>query len=139
MRGVGALGRLAVLLAGMILLLCAWGAAGAEEIVYDRAYVRQMADYGIYYLFDIETGTVKQFKTNESTVLVGTFTGDLRGGLDIRYRQDWHESFRLKNPTDETTAVLTDYSGFSFEYLLTDTAAAVLLLRNGSYTEIRME
>ena len=76
MRGVGALGRLAVLLAGMILLLCAWGAAGAEEIVYDRAYVRQMADYGIYYLFDIETGTVKQFKTNESTVLVGTFTGD---------------------------------------------------------------
>ena len=129
----------AVLLAGAVLLLCAFSAAGAEEIVYDFAYVRQMADYQIYYIFDIETASVKQFKTNETTVLAGTFTGDLRTGLDIRYRQDWHESFRLKNPADMALAVLTDYSGFSFEYTLTETAPVVLLLQRGGYTEIRME
>ncbi len=139
MKRFGSVFTAAVLMTVLFMTITVPESAHAEAVVYEYAYVRQMPDYGIYYLFDMDTMTVKQFKTNEPTVLVGTFTGTMQTGLDIRYRRDWHESFRLKDPPDMLWAILTDYSGFTFEYMLTDPMAAGMTLAAGGYAEIRME
>ncbi len=115
------------------------GPAGAGGIEYDLAYVREMKDYSIYYLFDMDTHTLRQFRTNEAVALVGSFTGDPEGGMDIRFRQDWHEGLRAVSPGDRSRAVLTDFSGFTFEYVLTDVSRAAALLTGGGYTELRLE
>ncbi len=138
MKKTGWLYRLAVLAAALALALAAVPCT-AESPVYEYAYVRTLPDYAIYYLFDLETRTVRQFKTNEASVLVGTFTGDLSTDLVISYHRDWHEHFRLAVPGDEGLAVLTDFSGFSYEYTKADPAAAAAILLSGSYFEIRME
>lgn len=126
-------------LAAMILALAAAFPAGAENTVYEYAYVRALPDYAIYYVFDMDTMTVRQFKTNDAGALVGTFTGDMAFGADIRYSRDWHESFFPVSPGDLSRAMITDYSGFTFEYILTDPAAAAELMKNGGYYDIRLE
>ena len=136
-KGFGKLKYPAALLVMCAMCFCL---SSAEEPVYDFAYVRNMKDCAIYYIFDVESGTVKQFRTNDSVILVGSFTGDLsRGALDISYRVNWHETFTLVNPPDESLAVLTDFSGVSYEYTRVDTDAAAQLMRQGGYSEMRLE
>ena len=137
-RGRNIYRRIAALAAAVLLLFAAFP-AGADGMVYEYAYVRMLPDYAIYYVFDMDTMTVKQFKSNDAGALSGTFTGDLVSGADIRYRKDWHESFRPVTPGDLSRALITDYSGFTFEYVLTDPAAAENLLKNGGYYDIRLE
>ena len=99
MMGVSSYGgkplyRRAAALAAVILALLGLFPAEADGTVYEYAYVRVLPDYAIYYVFDMDTMTVRQFKTNDAGALVGTFTGDPAVGADIRYRKDWYESFR---------------------------------------------
>ena len=130
--------RIAALAAAFLALLAAYP-AGADGTVYEYAYVRVLPDYAIYYVFDMDTMTVRQFKTNDTGALVGTFAGDPVHGADIRYRQDWHESFRPVTPGDLSRVLITDFSGFTFEYVMTDPAAAANLMKNGGYYDIRLE
>ncbi len=137
MKGTGfRFGRAAALAAAVLML---FASAQAGEIVYEYAYVRILPDYAIYYVFDMDTMTVRQFRTNDSGALVGTFTGDMALGADICYRKDWHESFRPVSPGEMSMALITDYSGFTFEYTRTDASAAAAILEGGGYTDIRLE
>ena len=111
----------------------------AEDAVYEYAFVRALPDYAIYYVFDLDTMTVRQFKTNDAGALVGTFTGDVVYGADIRYSRDWHEIFSPVSPGDLSRVLITDYSGFTFEYVLTDPGAAQVFLKNGGDYDIRLE
>ena len=131
--------RGAAFLAAVILALSAVFCAGAENTAYEYAYVRVLPDYAIYYVFDLDTMTVRQFKTNDAGALVGIFTGDMAFGADIRYSRDWHESFVPVLPGDLSRTMITDYSGFTFEYTLTDPAAAANLMKNGGYYDIWLE
>ena len=131
--------RIIAALAAAILSLFAVFPAGAEDTVYEYAFVRVLPDYAIYYVFDVDTMTVRQFKTNDAGALVGTFTGDPVFGADIRYSRDWHESFHPVTPGDLSRVLITDYSGFTFEYIQTDPFAAADLMKNGGYYDIRLE
>ena len=144
MMGVSSYGgkplyRRAAALAAVILALLGLFPAEADGTVYEYAYVRVLPDYAIYYVFDMDTMTVRQFKTNDAGALVGTFTGDPAVGADIRYRKDWYESFRPVLPGDLSRALITDYSGFTFEYILTDPGAAAELMRTGGYYDIKLD
>ena len=131
--------RLIAFLTALVLVLPAAFPAGAEETVYEYAYVRMLPDSAISDGFEMDTMTVRQFKTNDTVALVGTFIGDMAFGADIRYSKDWHESFFPVSPGDLSRAMITDYSGFTFEYMLTDPAAAARLMKNGGYCDIWLE
>ena len=131
--------RMISALAAVILSLFAVFIAGAEDTVYEYAFVRVLPDYAIYYVFDVDTMTVRQFKTNDAGALVGTFTGDPVFEADIRYKKDWHESFRPVTPGNLSKVLITDYCGFTFEYVQTDPVAAANLLKTGGYYDIRLE
>ena len=101
-----------------------------EASEYEAAYVYPLTEYSIYYLIDLDTQIVRNYTTNDTGILVGTFTGDLASGIDIYYDYDggWHEQLKYKNAGDDSAVTVTDVNGFEYEYTKTDVAEAEAVL-----------
>ena len=85
------------------------------ETKYEKAYVRKLIEYDLYYMFDIDTNEVVCFGTNDTYIMKGTYTGAFDSGVDINWVNDgWHETFTC--PIGSVNATLTDGNGFNWEY-----------------------
>lgn len=100
------------------------GAAEPEKpkSEYEKAYIRDMSDYDLYYMFDTETKSVVFFGTNDTYVEKGTYTGDFSTGVTITWSHgQWTESFTHKSGK---TATLVDGSGWDWKYKVCDVEKA---------------
>lgn len=105
-----------------------------EQVSNKIAFVRKLTGYEIYYLFDLDTNTIKQFNTADTGVLVGTFTGTFNTIVTITYDYDnslWSETFQ--NNGSENLAILIDTNGCKWDYEKTDVAAVEKLLSQDIY------
>ena len=92
---------------------------------YEYAYVRRMSNYDLYYLIDLDDMTATYFGTNDSGSMTMPCSGDLESGLTIDYADDgFQEHLQFKKSGDDSVAILTDASGFDWEYEKTDVAGA---------------
>ena len=108
-----------------------------EQVSNKIAFVRKLTGYEIYYLFDLDTNTIKQFSTADTGVLVGTFTGTFNTIVTITYDYDnspWSETFQ--NNGSENLAILIDTNGFKWDYEKTDVAAVEKILSQDIYIEM---
>ncbi len=88
-----------------------------EEIQsqYEKAFVRELSGYTLYYMFDEDTKEVISFGTNDTYVMKGVYTGEFSKGLDINWVNDgWHETFTYVEGND--IAILIDGNGYEWEY-----------------------
>lgn len=81
---------------------------------YEKAFVRDMSNYDLYFMFDEDTNTVVYFGTDDTYVMEGTYLGTFSSGIDINWVDaGYHETFTYSGSGD---AILTDYNGFDWEY-----------------------
>lgn len=82
---------------------------------YELAFIRDMSNYDLYYMFDTDTKKVVYFGTNDTYIEKGTYSGDFNSGITITWSHgEWTEKFINKN--DSNTATLTDGNGFEWKY-----------------------
>lgn len=90
---------------------------------YEKAYVRELGEYNLYYMFDTDNKKVVTFSYEQGYADKGTYTGDLSTGVRIVWDHgEWTETF--KNPNGSSTAVVTDGNGFDWEYKVCDVETA---------------
>lgn len=95
-----------------------------REYTYEFAFVRDATEYSMYYLIDEDTNTVRSFSTNDTGVLVGTYTGNLIDGIQISYYGGkMNETLTLISGSSES-AYLTDSFGSKFTYNSTNVSDA---------------
>ena len=100
---------------------------------YEYAYIRSMSDYDLYYLIDLDDKTVTYFGTNDSGSMVLPCSGDLDNGLTVDYVDDgFQEHLKFKRSGDDSILILTDSSGFDWEYTKTDISEAEAVLKSVS-------
>ena len=93
---------------------------------YEKAYIRDMSNYDLYYMFDTDTKTVVYFGTNDTYLERGTYTGDFSTGVTITWgHAEWTEKFTHKGGN---YAVLIDGSGWDWEYQVCDISKAQKVL-----------
>lgn len=98
---------------------------GASE--YEKAYVRKGSSYDIYYLFDLDTGKVINFVSDDSYIMEGTYSGDFEDEVVIDWVDDgFSEKF---TEYDDGTAYLIDANGWDWEYKVCDIATAEMALK----------
>lgn len=89
---------------------------------YEKAYIRDMSNYDLYYMFDTDTKKVVYFGTNDTYIENGTYTGDLVTGVTINWSHgEWTEKF---THSSGSKATLIDGNGFDWEYKVCDVATA---------------
>lgn len=89
---------------------------------YEKAYIRDMSNYDLYYMFDTDTKKVVYFGTNDTYIENGTYTGDFATGVTINWSHgEWTEKF---THSSGSKATLIDGNGFDWEYKVCDVAAA---------------
>ncbi len=94
---------------------------------YEKAFLRDMSSYDLYYMFDEDTKEVVYFGTNDTYVQEGVYSGDFSSGVDINWVNDgWHETFICE--TDNSVTVLTDGNGYDWEYEVCDVENAQEIL-----------
>ena len=99
---------------------------GEPESEYEKAYIRDMSNYDLYYMFDTDTKTVVYFGTNDTYIERGTYTGDFSTGVTITWSHgEWTEKFTHKSGN---YATLIDGSGWDWEYKVCDVGAAQRIL-----------
>lgn len=82
---------------------------------YEKAFVRAMSNYSLYYMFDTDNKTVVYFGTNDTYIEKGTYTGDFASGVTINWSHgEWTEKFTNKSGSNNAT--LIDGNGFDWEY-----------------------
>lgn len=85
---------------------------------YEKAYIRDMSNYDLYYMFDTDTKKVVYFGTNDTYIEKGTYTGDFASGVTISWSHgEWTEKFTHKSGS---SATLIDGNGFDWEYKTCD-------------------
>lgn len=85
---------------------------------YERAYIRDMSNYDLYYMFDTDTNKVVYFGTNDTYIEKGTYTGDFASGVTISWSHgEWTEKFTHNSGS---SATLIDGNGFDWEYKTCD-------------------
>ena len=100
---------------------------------YEYAFVRRGPEYDLYYLIDLDEMTATYFGTNDSGLMVMPCSGDLDNGLTIDFvDEDFQERLQYKVPGDDSVAILTDGSGFEWEYARADVAEAESVLASVS-------
>lgn len=96
---------------------------------YEYAYVRRLQDYDIYYLIDFDDMAVTYFSTNDAGSMVLPISGTLKSGIMIDYGDyGFQEHIRLKTPGSDKVIIVTDGSGFDWEYMKTDASEAETVL-----------
>ena len=96
------------------------------ESEYEKAYIRDMSNYDLYYMFDTDTKTVVYFGTNDTYIERGTYTGDFSTGVTITWSHgEWTEKFTHKSGS---YATLIDGNGWDWEYKVCDVGAAQRIL-----------
>ena len=91
-----------------------------------KAYIRDMSNYDLYYMFDTDTKTVVYFGTNDTYIERGTYTGDFSTGVTITWSHgEWTEKFTHKSGS---YATLIDGNGWDWEYKVCDVGAAQRIL-----------
>lgn len=93
---------------------------------YEKAYIRDMSNYDLYYMFDTDKKTVVYFGTNDTYIEKGTYTGDFATGVTITWSHgEWTEKFTHKSGN---SATMIDGSGWDWEYKVCDIAKAQKVL-----------
>lgn len=93
---------------------------------YEKAFIRDMSSYDLYYMFDTDTRTVVYFGTNDTYIEKGTYTGDFSTGVTITWSHgEWTEKFTHKSGN---TATLIDGNGWDWEYRVCDVEKAQKVL-----------
>ena len=96
------------------------------ESEYEKAYIRDMSNYDLYYMFDTDTKTVVYFGTNDTYIERGTYTGDFSTGVTITWSHgEWTEKFTHKSGN---YATLIDGNGWDWEYKVCDVGTAQRIL-----------
>ena len=91
---------------------------------YERAFIRDLSNYDMYYMFDEDTNTVINFVTNDTSVMKGTYSGDFSTGVTIdftSYGDNWYEKLIYSSGSKAT---LIDGNGFEWNYEICDVAKA---------------
>lgn len=96
---------------------------------YELAFIRDMSNYDLYFMFDKDTKEVAYFGTNDSGVMKTKYTGNFSKGVDIdwdNYQEGWHDTFIYKDGS--TVATYIDGNGFEWEYKKCDLKKAQSVL-----------
>lgn len=94
---------------------------------YEKAFIRKMSQYSLYYMFDTDNKTVVYFGTNDTYIEKGTYTGDFASGVTINWSHgEWTEKFINKDGSSNAT--LIDGYGTEWEYKVCDGAEAQNIL-----------
>lgn len=94
---------------------------------YEKAFVRAMSNYSLYYMFDTDNKTVVYFGTNDTYIEKGTYTGEFSSGVTINWSHgEWTEKFTNKDGSNDAT--LVDGNGFDWEYKVCSVADAQKVL-----------
>ena len=81
---------------------------------YEKAYIRDLSNYDLYYMFDTDTKKVVYFGTNDTYIEKGTYTGDFATGVTITWSHgEWTEKFTHKSGN---SATLIDGNGYDWAY-----------------------
>ena len=89
---------------------------------YEKAYIRDMSNYDLYYMFDTDTKKVVYFGTNDTYIEKGTYTGDFATGVTINWSHgEWTEKF---THSSGSKATLIDGNGFDWDYKVCDVVVA---------------
>lgn len=108
-----------------------------EASVYEYAYKKTFTEYTLYYLIDTDEKVVRYILTNDTGVLVGTYTGDLDKGIDILYSGgEMHEQIQFENEGDDASIVVTGPDGFDSIFLKTDVSEAEEILNQDGYHDM---
>ena len=98
---------------------------------YELAFIRDMTNYDLFYMFDTDTKKVIYFGTNDTYVENGTYSGNFDSGVTIKWSHgEWTEKFVNKNGSN---AMLTDGNGFEWKYEKCDVSKAQKILDNLNY------
>lgn len=94
---------------------------------YEKAFIRKMSQYSLYYMFDTDNKTVVYFGTNDTYIEKGTYSGDFASGVTINWSHgEWTEKFINKNGSSNAT--LIDGYGTEWEYKVCDVTEAQKIL-----------
>ena len=89
---------------------------------YEKAYIRHMSNYDLYYMFDTDSKRVVYFGTNDTYIEKGTYTGNFATGVTINWSHgEWTEKF---THSSGSKATLIDGNGFDWEYKTCDVKKA---------------
>lgn len=93
---------------------------------YERAYIRALSGYDLYYMFDTDTKSVVYFGTNDTYIERGTYDGDFSTGVTITWSHgEWTEKFTHESGS---YATLIDGNGWDWEYKVCDVNEAQRIL-----------
>lgn len=94
---------------------------------YEKAFVRKLSNYSLYYMFDTDTKQVVTFGTQDTYVDKGTYSGDFNSGVTIKWNHgEWTETFSQSDGS--SYAVMIDGNGFEWSYQVCDIMEAQEIL-----------
>ena len=94
---------------------------------YEKAFVRKLSNYSLYYMFDTDTKQVVTFSTQDTYVDKGTYSGDFNSGVTIKWNHgEWTEKFSQSDGS--SYAVMIDGNGFDWSYQVCDIMEAQEIL-----------
>lgn len=81
---------------------------------YDLAYAQIFKEYSVYYMIDIDNKKVINFVTNDTSILEGTYTGDINSKIEVYYSSyDYTETLEFT----KGGMILIDDLGYEIEYI----------------------
>ena len=84
---------------------------------YEKAFVRAMSNYSIYYMFDTDNKTVVTFCTSDTYVDEGRYAGSFSSGVTITWSHgEWTEKFTNKDGSSYATMI--DGNGVALRFSL---------------------
>ena len=94
---------------------------------YEKAFVRKLSNYSLYYMFDTDTKQVITFSTQDTYVDKGTYSGDFNSGVTIKWNHgEWTEKFSQSDGS--SYAVMIDGNGYDWSYQVCDIMEAQEIL-----------
>lgn len=109
----------------------------ASQSIYELAYEKSNEEYSIYYLIDIDEKIIRNFTTNDTGVLYGTYTGSLNSGIDINYNGgDMHEQIQFNSKDDDSSITLIDPNGFDWQFNKTSVSKVEEIINQDGYKDI---
>ncbi len=73
---------------------------------YEKAFIRKMSNYSLYYMFDTDTKKVVTFSSQDTYVDKGTYSGDFNSGVTITWDHgEWIEKFTNKDGSSYDTMI----------------------------------